>query len=177
MDNRKGKKTFNGLIIVNKKSPFQTLADLKGKKFAFGDEFSTIGRYLAQLELSKAGICAKDFAKFDYTGRHDNVFNGVNLGRYDAGALKESTFNKRNKKRGKLRVLHSFVNVTKPWLATEKMDDKIFAELKATLLALKEGPSLKELKIKGFFPATPADYDVIEEAMDKTVLFDTCAKK
>jgi hypothetical protein len=36
------------VIAVQKDSPLKTLAELKGKKFAFGDQNSTIGRYLAQ---------------------------------------------------------------------------------------------------------------------------------
>lgn len=175
MENRKGKKTFDGLIIVRKDSPIQTLNDLKGKTFAFGDDVSTIGRYLSQLELTKAGICSKDLAKFDYTGRHDNVFTGVALGRYDAGALKSSTFRERNKKKGELRVLHTFPNVTKPWLASAGLDGKLFGELQAAMLGLKDGPAFKKLKIKGFFPTTPGDYDIIEESMRKTVAFDTCS--
>ena len=96
MENRKGKNRFNGLIVVKQESPLQTLSDLKGQKFAFGNKVSTIGRYLSQLELTNAGICAKDLAEFAYLRRHDNVFTAVATGRYDAGALKESTFYKRN---------------------------------------------------------------------------------
>ena len=171
MENRKGKKTFNGLIIVAAKSPIKKLSDLQGRSFAFGNKISTIGRYLAQQALRKAGVCAQDLKTFGYMGRHDNVFNAVKLGRFDAGALKESTYNKRNKKK-KIRILFSFPNVTKPWLARGDMDEGIFASLKAVFLGLKGDFAFKKLKIKVFFPTRHADYEVIEESINNVTAFD-----
>src|SRR5258705_12216288 len=40
---------FNGVICVAADSPIRKLADLRGKRVAFGDEQSTLGRYIAQL--------------------------------------------------------------------------------------------------------------------------------
>jgi|SaaInl7_135m_RNA_FD_contig_41_1362973_length_1315_multi_4_in_0_out_0_1 phosphonate transport system substrate-binding protein len=61
MENRKGKKRFNGLIVVRKDSPLDKLSDLQGKNFAFGNKLSTIGRYLAQRELIKSGCLCQKF--------------------------------------------------------------------------------------------------------------------
>ncbi|MBL6991890.1 MAG: phosphate/phosphite/phosphonate ABC transporter substrate-binding protein [Bacteriovoracaceae bacterium] len=174
MGNRKGKKSFKGLIIVKQDSPIKSIADLKGKRFAFGNKVSTIGRYLSQVELVKAGVCAKNLAKYDYLKRHDNVFSAVANGAFDAGALKESTFYKRNKKKNKVRALHSFTNVTKPWIAKEGLDPTTFKKLQWALLNLKDKAALKALKSQGFFPTSHKDYAYIEEAMDKTGEFDNC---
>ena len=56
----KGEKTSTGMIVVRADSKIKSLTDLKRATFAFGDEYSTIGRYLAQAELVKAGIHAAD---------------------------------------------------------------------------------------------------------------------
>ncbi len=176
MGNRKGKKRFNGLIIVHKDSPIRKLNQLKGGTFGFGNKVSTIGRYLSQRELVKAGVCAKDLAKFEYLNRHDNVFSAVASKSFDAGALKESTFHKRNKKKGNVRVLHSFTNVTKPWVVKEGLDEKIYKALQLALLNLKDKSALKALKSQGFFPTSHEEYKFIELAMQNTHEFDNCQK-
>jgi phosphonate transport system substrate-binding protein len=175
MENRKGKNRFWGLIIVRKDSPIQKLSDLKGMTFAFGNKVSTIGRYLSQRELTKAGVCAKDLAKFEYLRRHDNVFSAVELGRYDAGALKDSTYHKRNKKNENLRILHRFQNVTKPWLARAGLDERIFNGLQSAILELRNPAVLKALKIRGFFPSSHTEYSMVKEAMFKVNEFDSCS--
>ena len=40
IEENKGKRRFNGIICVREDSPFGSLADLRGKSFAFGDENS-----------------------------------------------------------------------------------------------------------------------------------------
>ena len=174
MGNRNGKKTFKGLIIIHKDSPIKKLSELKGKTFAFGNKISTIGRYLSQVELYKAGICAKDLSRFDYLERHDNVFSAVAMKKYDAGAIKESTFIKRNKKIEKTKILHSFPNVTKPWIAREGLNDNIFNALRITFLTMKDLKVLKKLKSLGFFPTSHEEYKFVEEAMTRVDEFNNC---
>ena len=114
MESQKGQKRFQGVICVAEQSPITTLSDLKGKRFAFGNPRSTIGRYLVQLHLMQAGIHARDLGSYAYLGRHDTVVLAVASGRYDAGALKQSTFQRLVEQGSRLRVLAAFDNVTKP---------------------------------------------------------------
>ena len=51
IEENKGQRRFNGIILVREDSSFGSLTELRGKSFAFGDENSTIGRYLSQAEL------------------------------------------------------------------------------------------------------------------------------
>ena len=74
MENKKGKRYFNGLIIVRPRSSIRTIEDLRGKRFAFGNKVSTIGRFLSQALLSQNGITSSDLSKFKYWRRHDSVF-------------------------------------------------------------------------------------------------------
>ena len=104
MESVNGKRRFRGVIIVPESSPAETIADLRGKRFAFGNKNSTIGRYLSQKLLVQSGVKAKDLAGFDYLGRHDRVAYAVGLGDYDGGAVKESTFLKEQRK-GTVRAL------------------------------------------------------------------------
>lgn len=172
MELENGAKRFQGVIAVKQDSPLQTLADLKGKRFAFGDQNSTIGRYLAQAELVKAGIHSGDLAGFAYLGRHDMVARAVELGDYDAGSIAAGTFED-SRAAGKLRALATFENVTKPWLARAGLDPAVTAGLRASLLSLKDAAVLKELKVSGFAEASDADYALVREGMKHADGFET----
>ncbi len=164
MESIKGKKRFNGVIITRANSQIKSLSDLKGKRFAFGNKDSTIGRYLAQNELLKVGIRGQDLKSYKYLGRHDTVFKAVSLGDFDVGSIKESTLKKYNKDKV-VRVIHEFQNVTKPWLARAALDERLFQALKQSLLGLKDKKILKSHKVEGFFDATDEDYDFVREGM------------
>lgn len=171
MEGKKGKKRFQGAIVVPTSSSAKTLADLKGKRFAFGDRNSTIGRYLAQSALIKAGIDASKLSSFAFLGRHDRVVKAVEMGDFDAGAAKLSTVKKLNKK-GKLRVLHVFDNVTKPWVARAKLDPGTRSELSKALLSLDDPKVLKAFKVSGFLPARDAEYALVREGMNRSAKFE-----
>lgn len=82
----KGKPTFKGVIVAKKDSPIKSLADLRGKKFAFGDRDSALSCYIPAAMLMDAGVF--DSLKYDFTGKPDNVANSVLQGGHDAGGLK-----------------------------------------------------------------------------------------
>ena len=165
IETKKGKKRFKGVICVQKDSPINNISELKGKRFAFGNKHSTIGRYLSQKYLVKHGIKAHDLAAHDYLGRHDKVGYAVAKGQFDAGALKESTFKKLVKKGQALRIIASFDNVTKPWVARAGLNHKTQDALQSALLSIKDKKILKALKKDGFATASIEDYQIIKYAI------------
>ena len=165
-ESNKGEKKFKGIICAKDNNSIKTIQDLKGHSFAFGNENSTIGRYLSQRFLSKNNIHARDLSKFKYFKSHDKVGAMVALGIFDAGALKNSTYKKILKKGAKLRKLAEFDNVTKPWVARAGLDKSIIRALRKTLLSMKNHKALKKLKKDGFLPATIDDYKVIQTAIE-----------
>ncbi len=167
----KNKKIFYGLICVRQDSPIKSINELKGKRFAFGDEQSTIGRYLAQLYLMEHGIHATDLQSFEYLGRHDKVGAAVGVGSFDAGALKESTYKKLRSKGTPIRELARFENVTKPWIARAGLEPDLFDALQRGLLAMQDGAALKSLKKTGFLAADDADYDRIRQSIEQNPAF------
>lgn len=167
----KGKKTFKGVIAVHTDSDIRTLADLKNNSFAFGDELSTIGRYLAQSELLEVGISADELSSFEYLGRHDLVGTAVGNGSFTAGALKESTFKKLLEKGVPIRALATFDNVTKPWIASSKMSPRVINAMKAILLDPANLELMKSVSKNGMLEGDDADYDPIRNAMDQSTSF------
>ena len=170
MEIRKGKKKFKGVIITPKDSDITQLSQLKGKSFAFGDKNSTIGRYLAQAELIKAGVYGKDLRKFDFLGRHDKVAFAVGLGDYDAGSVKEKTFNTMIKKHN-IKALAYFDNVTKPWVARESIGQDSYDALTQALFSLSDVTALKRLKVDSFSPVQDSDYNFVRTGMLKAKKF------
>lgn len=164
MEHKKNKKRFYGVFIVAKNSPINTIKELKGKSFAFGNKNSTIGRYLSQAELVKAGLRSADLTKYDYLGRHDKVALAVAVGNYDAGVVKENTFKKYAESKN-LKKIAQFPNVTKPWAVRAGFDDNLFAILQQGLLELKDKKTLKALKQDGFLVAEDSDYDFVRKGM------------
>ena len=164
MEHEDGQKRFKGVVIVRRDDPAKSLADLRGRTFAFGDENSTIGRYLVQAELVRAGIRAQDLTAHKYLGRHDAVFTAVQMGDYDAGSVQISTFEKMNEDK-KLRVLHEFDNVTKPWVARAGLDADVRAALTRVLVAFDDKKLLATLKITGLTATSDAEYAFVREGM------------
>lgn len=171
IESRKGAKVFYGVVAVASDSPIKTIADLRGKTFAFGNEESTIGRYLAQLYLLRNDIRSSDLGRFEYLGRHDAVGAAVGGGRFNAGALKESTFNKQVKNGVPLRAIAKFPNVTKPWIARGRLPAQIKKELREALLAVDDKKALRELPADGLVLGDDSDYAFIRESMLNNYLF------
>ena len=171
METKQGNKYFNGVICVREDSAIQDITDLRGKRFAFGDERSTIGRYLSQQYLLQHGINASKLASYQYLDRHDKVGYAVAQGKFDAGALKESTLKKLIDKGMPLRAIARFKNVTKPWVAREGLDTKVFLALQKALLNFDDKTALAAIKKDGFTKASHDDYLVIKRAIEDAQAF------
>jgi phosphonate transport system substrate-binding protein len=85
---------YNLIVIVKKASPYQKLADLKGKKLAHTSPSSNSG-HMAPLALFPAeGITPDKDYKIVFSGKHDQSVMGVNAGDYDAAAVASDVFHR-----------------------------------------------------------------------------------
>lgn len=159
-----GDKEFPAVMVVAKDSPIKSVADLRGKRFAFGDPFSTSGRYLPQAELAKAGVTAKDLASFEYLGRHDKVVFAVASGRFDAGSTNVNTFVKYADAKH-LRELVRYPSPTHVWVARSRLDPVVVKALRKALLEMTDVRLRELIDRNGFLPAVDTDYDELRRAM------------
>ena len=84
---RNGKPTYNAFIIANKASGITKLADLKGKKFAFGDPLSTSSNLFPRFLMKKNGINPdKDVTSVNISNQSQIAIN-VCQGVVDAGSI------------------------------------------------------------------------------------------
>jgi phosphate/phosphite/phosphonate ABC transporter binding protein len=85
-----GSGTYRGVIVARKDSGLKTLADLKGKRFAFVDPKSASGYVYPRAMLIEKGMLPESYFKETiFTGGHDKVISAVLDGRADAGAIYE----------------------------------------------------------------------------------------
>jgi len=163
-----GKATFSGTIIVRQGSPLKKLADLRGKRFAFGDRNSTMGHLVPVYVMGKAGVTADTLDGYEFLGKHENVALGVLSGDFDAGAMRADVL-PRYEKRG-LKMLartpefpeHLLVASNRiPAKKVRALRKALYdmnksAEGRAVLTAVKED-------MTGMVPAADGDYDGLRD--------------
>ncbi len=85
-----GSHFYTSYLIVNKKSPFHSLDDLKGKTFAFTDPDSNTGRMVPVYWLAQRGKKPERFfGKTLYTYSHDNSIMAVAMGLVEGAAVNQ----------------------------------------------------------------------------------------
>jgi phosphonate transport system substrate-binding protein len=166
---------FTSKFIVPTDSPAKTLADLKGKTFAFGAPSSTSGSLMPRYFLMQAGIDPeKDFKTVAYSGAHDATVAFVAASRVEAGVLNASVWDKlveaKNPNAAKVRVL-----ATTPtyydynWTVRPGMDAALTKKLTDAFLKLDpSNPEHREImalqRASRFVPTKSSNYDGIEAA-------------
>lgn len=159
MENSHGGVTWEGMIVVRDDSDLHSVADLKGRSFAFVSERSTLGRFFPQAYLAQAGISAKDLGDYDYVGHHEAVGLAVSSGRFDAGAMNSRMYEKLVDRGVRLRAIASFENVTRPWVARAGLPVETAEGLREALLSLDDPELLEALGFDGFLPAVDNYYE------------------
>ncbi len=153
----------------------KSLADLKGKTFAFGAPSSTSGSLMPRFFLQQAGLNPeKDFKNVAFSGAHDATVAFVAAGKAEAGVLKASVWNKlveQNKvDPAKVRVF-----ATTPtyfdynWTVRGDLDPALVKKLTDAFVNLDPAkPEHKELmalqRASKFIPTKAENYDGIEKA-------------
>jgi len=140
-----------GVFVVPADSEVSRIAQLAGRRVAFGNSFSTEGHYLAQARLLDAGLHATDLAAHSYLGRHDQVAYAVGKGIYDAGVLLESVLRDYTGDRP-LRVIGRFESTNHLLVARANLDQDRYNALRQGLLNIPASQELAPLGIDGFVP-------------------------
>ena len=117
--NRFGKAEYQSVIVTAPNSPIQTIENLPGKRFAFGNYTSTQGHVIPRIILAKHGLGLDDFSYFDYTGGHHNCAMEVIAGNFDAGGMQD-TLGREMAASGRLRILHTSEYYPSSCLAANK---------------------------------------------------------
>lgn len=164
---------FVSRVIVNAAAGINTIADLKGKEFAFGSVSSTSGHLMPRYYLMQNGIDpAKDFKRIAFAGAHDATAAWVESGRVPAGALDTTVWDRlvREKKvdTSKVKVLYTtpgFHNYN--WTVRGDIDAALVKRITDAFLRLDPAnPQHKELldlqRGSRYIPTKVENYKAIE---------------
>lgn len=83
-----GQAFYQSAIVVRASSPIAALADLKGKRVAFGAAISMSSTVAPTLMLAQAAVKLEDLAGHAQLDRHERVALSVLHGDFDAGGLR-----------------------------------------------------------------------------------------
>lgn len=96
---------YRSFLVVKPDSPLQTLADIKGKRMAFGDKASTQGHLIPRIILDQQELQLSDLAEYIYTGSHQKCAEAVLTGKSDICGMQD-TLAETMVNQGLLRALH-----------------------------------------------------------------------
>lgn len=173
--NKDGKPYYRGIVVVRADSPIQNLADLKGKRFAFGPAWSTAGHILPGHDLKRAGIGFKDLGGYAFLRHHDSVMNAVLKGKFDAGAVKD-VIAYQHQHEG-IRFIHLTDPIpTVPIIVRREAPKALVMAVKAALLKIdpRDPNQIKRMEQwdeefkYGFIEAADSDYDGIRKLLRST---------
>jgi len=170
---------LHSVFITGTGSSIHSLADLKGKQFAFGDINGTSTHLIPYRELKRAGINPETDLQVRYSGSNPATAALVETGVVDAGVLDETIFNslisegKLNSQ--KVRVFYTsrpFVSYV--YVARKDVPEAERERFARALLALRKGKDdsvLKILRAEQFVVANDQEYATIRQIAHQLNMF------
>ncbi len=156
----KGEPYYKSAIVVRQDSGITDIAQLCGKRFAFGDAKSTGSKAMPQSMLKGAGIDIKDLAGHDFLGSHDNVANAVLNNEFEGGGLMYSVAEKYQSEGLKILAVSDPIPQF-PICASPKLSQEAKQQLIEALVNLQDKDILEAMgsHVTGFAPTKDSDYD------------------
>lgn len=164
----KGSPTYTSVVIVPAEGGAKTVAELKGKTIAYGDQASTSSHLVPRAMLEDAGLMANRDYKPVYVGAHDVVARSVETGRVAAGALSKPIYESLLKA-GKLdatktRVLAETKPIPNyPMAMQSKLTPQLKEQIRAAFLGIRDPAILKAFRSEGFVATSDRAYDVLRD--------------
>lgn len=172
---RNGQRGYYALIIARTDSAINTLNDLKGKSFAFGDPVSASSNLMPRGALKAAGLDPAKDVKGVNIPNQSAIAISVYEGKADAGAMyDDARTNKEVKDKypdilEKTKVIHKTELIPcDPQIVRKDLDEALVAKIQTALLKLSEDTEgktwLKDLfTIDALSKATDKDYDPLRQ--------------
>lgn len=158
------------LIIARKDRGIKSVADLRGKRFAFGDVASTSGSLIPQKILVSHGIDPnKDLKEVIYTGAHDRTALAVFEGKVDAGGMNARKY---PVMLAKGQISEDVIQVIYrsepfgdyPWAVRSNVGNELIEKLRRAFIELKDPAMLSLLGVQGYQATADSDFENIREA-------------
>lgn len=169
---------YHSLILSKKGSGIKTLEDAKGKDFAFVDPESTSGFKVPMAYFClEAKIKPKEyFKRVAFAGTHESVILGIAQGTIPVGVTWDTGISIATKK-GQIKGIEDFEVIwrsdpipSSPWAYRKDLPEDLKEALRTAYLEYENTPEgqkwLEARGLKGFEPASDADYDPFRKVND-----------
>lgn len=162
----RGAPTYTSVLIVQADSPIRSVADIRGKMVAYGDQASTSSHLVPRAMLQDAGLVADTDYKTAYLGAHDAVARAVEAGKIPVGALSRPIYDSLIKSgkldATKLRVLAETKPIPNyPMAMQSKLAPVLKEQIRKAFVELKDPSILKSFRAEGFVATDDHAYDVL----------------
>lgn len=158
---------FHLAIVVRKDSGIRKITDLRGKKFALGDEKALLQRAV----VVGAGIRLEELGSYAYLKHYDTIAKAVLRGDFDAGIMKHALVDDYDNGPQGLRTLYMSPPLP-PYLfaVNAQLPAKVVAKLRKAFLDLKpDSPRHRAIlsslddTYDGFIRIGDRDYDLVRK--------------
>jgi phosphonate transport system substrate-binding protein len=165
-----GRAAFRSYILVREDGPIHELADLKGKRFAFGSALSTSSHLFPRALLVEAGLDPGADVQCAYLEHHEEAARAVQLGEADACGVRDLV-GERFLNQGLRLLVESGPIPNFPIVVAPGTTDEVREDLVRVLVDLpRENPDVaramagwdRELA-DGFARTTDAEYDSVHD--------------
>lgn len=168
IDAQAGIPGYYGYIITKRGSGLKTIADIKGKKWAFTDPNSTSGTLVPTVFFANHGIDPqKYFSRVIYSGSHEASIIAVKNGKVDAASTNNLDF---NRGLGKMWSKNDFNIIWKsklipgsPMAVRKDLPESLKMAIKGAFISYNDKDNLKKMKILGYAPATDDMFDGVRK--------------
>ncbi|MBJ2160069.1 phosphonate ABC transporter substrate-binding protein [Variovorax sp. IB41] len=164
-----GRTFYYSQIVTHKDTGIKTVADLKGKTFAFVDPSSTSGHLFPKAGLMKLGFNTdKDFGRVIFSGSHDSSAIAVQNKKVDAAAVADRILDAAVakglvKREDLVEVWKSDPIPESPTVWRKDLSADLKTRVQAAFLQVKDIPWSDQGELNGFHPTNDAAYNIIRD--------------
>lgn len=164
----RGSPTYHSILIASADGPVKSVADIRGKPFAFGDQASTSSHLAPRAHLLKKGLEGDKDYKVVHLGTHDAVARAVQAGQVPAGALSQAIYRSLIERKviDPAKVVQIDLSVAipnYPMTMQGNLAPALKEAIRNAFLNVKDKEVLKSFRVEGFAPTDDKAYDVLRE--------------
>lgn len=165
----RGSPTYNSVLIATAGGEVKSLADIRGKPFAFGDQASTSSHLAPRAYLLKTAQLdgEKDY-KPVFLGTHDAVARAVQAGQVPAGALSkpilDSLIAKNTIDPSKIIQIGLSAPIPNyPIVMQGNLAPKLKESIRSAFINMNDKEVLKSFRVDGFVTTDDNTYNVLRD--------------
>ena len=168
IDAESGTPGYYGYILTKKGSGLKTLADIKGKKWAFTDPNSTSGTLVPTVMFANKGINPQTyFSRVIYSGSHEASILSVKNGKVDAASTNNLDY---NRGLGRQWNADTFNIIWKsklipgsPMAVRKDLPESLKMAIKGAFISYHDKANLAKMKILGYVAADDSTFDSVRD--------------